>query len=57
MVQRCAQAPVIVVFKRDEAERLKYAVRELLHGGENLGHAVHRTRLRLECDFHEVTPP
>ena len=45
---------MVVVFKRDEAERLQYAVGHLPHRGENFGHAVHWAGLRLKSDFDKV---
>jgi len=45
---------VIIVFEGDEAERLQHALGHVAHGAENFGHAVHRARLGLERDFHEV---
>jgi hypothetical protein len=49
------QAAMVVILKRDEAERLQYAIGHLPHGGENFGHAVHWAGLRLKGNFDEVT--
>ena len=45
---------MVVVLKRNEAERLQYAVGHLPHRGENFGHAVHWPGLRLKSDFDKV---
>src|SRR5258708_39872208 len=55
MTERSSQSPVVVILKRDEAERLQYAVAQLSHGGENFSHPVNRPCLRLKGDFDEVT--
>ena len=54
MIERAAQTPVIVVFERYEPERLQDAVGHTPHRAEDFGHAVHRPRLGLECDFHKI---
>ena len=45
---------MVIILKRDEAERLQYAVGHLPHGAENFGHAMDRARLRLKSNFDEV---
>lgn len=54
VIERVAQTPVIVIFKRYESERLEHTVGHTSHWAEDFGHAVHRSRLGLERDFHEV---
>lgn len=54
MIERVAQAPVIVIFKCYESERLEHTVGHTSHWAEDFGHAVHRSRLGLERDFHEI---
>jgi len=54
MRERCAQAMVIVILKRDEAEGLQNAVRHLARRAEDFSHAVHGSRLRLERDFDKI---
>ena len=46
---------MVVVLKRDEAERLQYAIGHFPHWGENFGHTVHWPGLRLKGNFDEVT--
>lgn len=53
VIERGAEAAVIVVFERDEAEGLQDAVGSFLHGTENFGHAVDGSGLGLECDLDE----
>ena len=55
MIDRGAQAAMVIVLKRDEAKRLQHAGRRLSHGAENLGHAMDWSRLRLKGEFHERT--
>jgi hypothetical protein len=57
VIQRGAQAAVVVILERHETERLKNAIRRLLCGTEDLGHAVHWAGLRLKCNFDEITLP
>ena len=45
---------MVVILQRDEAERLQYTVGHFPHRGENFGHAVHRTGLRLKGNFDKV---
>ncbi len=54
MIERRAQAAVVVVLERNEAERLQHAIRRLPRGAEDLRHAVHRAGLRLKGNFDEV---
>ena len=54
VIQRGPQAAMIVIFNRDEAERLQYSVIHLPRRAENFGHAMHRPRLRLKSNFDEV---
>ena len=56
VIERGAQAAMVVVLKRDKTERLQYAIGQLSHRGENFGHAVHRAGLRLKSNFDEVAP-
>jgi len=55
MIDRRAQTAMIIVLKRHEAERLEYASIRLSHWREDFSHAMHRARLRLECQFDERT--
>ena len=55
VIQRSTQAPVIVIFNRDEAEGLQHAIVHLPRWAQNFGHAVHRPCLRLKCNLDEVT--
>ncbi len=54
MVKRCAQATMVIVLKRDEAEWLEYTIIHLPHRAEDFGHTVHGPRLRLKCNLYEV---
>ena len=54
VIQRRAQTAMVFVLERYETERLQYTIQGLPRGAENFGHAMHRTGLRLERDFHEV---
>jgi hypothetical protein len=54
VVERGAQAAMILVLERDEAERLQYTIGHLPHCRQNLGHAVHWPGLRLKSNFDEV---
>jgi hypothetical protein len=40
VIERGPQAAMVVILKRDEAERLQYAAGHLTHGAENFGHAM-----------------
>lgn len=55
MFQGHPQAPVVLVFNRYETERLQNAIGHPAHGAENLGHAMHGARLRLEGNFDEIS--
>jgi hypothetical protein len=55
MIDRRAQAAVVVILERDEAERLQYSVHRLPHGAQDLSHAMDWPRLRLKCQFDERT--
>ena len=54
MVKRRPQSAVIIILQRDEAKRLKDALRRLSHGIQNLRHAMYWSRLRLKRNFDEV---
>ena len=54
MIKRRAQAAVIVIFERDEAERLEHSVLRFPHGAEYLGHGAHWAGLRLKRYFDEI---
>jgi len=45
---------MVIVFERDEAERLQHPRGRLAHGAEKLCHPVHRSRLRLKCQLDKV---
>ena len=45
---------MVVILKRDEAERLQDSAGHLTHGTQNLRHAVDGAGLRLESHFDEV---
>ena len=57
VVERRPQAAVVVILKRDEAERLQHSLGRLPRRSEDLGHAVDRPRLRLKRQFDEGTVP
>ena len=54
MIERRAQASIVVIFERDEAERLKDSILRLPHGAEYLRHGAYRARLRLKGNFDEI---
>ncbi len=54
MIHGRPQAPVVVILERYEAKWLKYAFFRFARSAENLSHAVHRTGLRLECEFDKT---
>src|SRR5215471_12075861 len=54
MVERSAQAAMIIVFKGDKAEWLKHRVSKLLQGPEQFSHTVHGASLGLEGNFNKV---
>jgi hypothetical protein len=53
-VERVAQRAVIVVFERDEAEGLQNSVLGFARRLENLGHAFHGSRCRLDGDLDQI---
>lgn len=55
MIDGRPQTAMVVILERDEAERLQHASICLSHGSEDFSHAMHRTRLRLKCQFDERT--
>ena len=55
VLDRGAQLAVIVIFERDEAERLQHAVSRLARGSQYLRHAAHRAGLGLESDFYKIS--
>ncbi len=57
MVERRAQAAVIIVFKRNEAEWLQHASARFFRGTQQFGHAMHGTGLRLEGNFDKIALP
>jgi len=54
VIERGTQAAMVVILKRDEAERLQYTVVHLLRGAEDFRHSMYRPGLRLEGNFNEV---
>lgn len=54
VIERRAQAAVVVILERDKAERLQHSIPSLLHGAEYLGHGAYRARLRLKGNFDEI---
>jgi hypothetical protein len=54
MIERGAQAAVIVILKGHESEWLQHAVRYAPHRAQSLGHAMDWTRLCLKSDFDEI---
>lgn len=54
VIERRPQAAVVIVFERDEAERLQYARRSLAHRAEKLRHPVNRPGLRLKCELDKL---
>jgi hypothetical protein len=54
VIERRAQAAMIVILERHEAERLQHAVRRLARRAQDFGHAVYRPGLGLKRDFYEV---
>lgn len=45
---------MIIVFERDKAEGLQYALGHVARGAENFGHAMYRSRMGLKGNFDEV---
>ena len=54
MIERSAKTAVVIVFDRNETERLQHSLRRFARRAQHFGHAVHRTLLRLKCDFDKV---
>ena len=54
VIERGAQAAMVVVLKRDEAERLQDSAGRLAHGTQDFRHAVNRAGLRLKGHLDEV---
>ncbi len=54
VIERGAQAAMVIVLDGHEAEGLQHAVIQLLGRTEDFGHGVHRAGLRLKGDFYEV---
>ena len=54
MIERGAQAAVIVILKGHKSEWLQHAVRYAPHWAQSLSHAMDWTRLRLKRDFDEI---
>lgn len=54
VIERRAQAAMIVVLDRHEAEGLQHTVGEASRRAQDFRHAVNRAGLRLEGDFDEV---
>jgi hypothetical protein len=54
VIERGAQAAVIVILKRHESERLQHAVGHAPHWAQSLGHAMYWTRFCLKRDFDEI---
>jgi hypothetical protein len=55
VIERRSQAAMVIILKRDEAERLQYAAGHLAHGTEDFGHAMNWTGLGLKGNFDKVT--
>jgi hypothetical protein len=54
VIERGAQAAMVIILNRDKAEGLQYAVFQLLRRAEDFGHGVHRSGLRLKGNFYEI---
>ena len=54
VIERNAQAAVVIILERDKAERLEHAFLRLRHGAEYLCHGAYRARLRLKCNFDKI---
>jgi len=54
VIERRSQAAMVIILKRDEAERLQYAAGHL-HGTEDFGHAMNWAGLGLKGNFDKVT--
>jgi hypothetical protein len=55
VIERRSQAAMVIILKRDEAERLQYAAGHLAHGTEDFGHAMNWAGLGLKGNFDKVT--
>ena len=55
MIERRAEAAVVVILERDETKWLQHTSRRLAHGAEDFGHAVYGARMRLKRKFNEGT--
>jgi hypothetical protein len=53
MIDRSAQAAMVIVLERDETKGLQHTGGRSPHRAENLRHAVDWPRLRLKGEFHE----
>src|SRR5215831_8125560 len=54
MLERAAEATMVIVLDRYEPKRLQHAVGQRLGGTENFCHTVYGAGLRLERDLNEV---
>ena len=54
MIERRPQAAMVVIFERNEAERLQHTVTHFPRRAEDFSHAVHGPGLRLKSNFDEV---
>jgi len=57
MVDRHAQAAMVIVSERHETEGLQNALRGLARGTQDFGHALHRAGFRLKRNFNEIALP
>src|ERR1022692_4690611 len=53
-IKGIAQGAVIVVLERDEAEGLQNSVFRFVRRLQDLRHAFHRARCRLDCDLDQI---
>jgi len=53
VIDRGAQAAMIVIFERDKTEGLEHASCRLPHRTEDFSHSVDRAGLRLKREFDE----
>jgi hypothetical protein len=54
MIERGAEAAMVVILNGHEAERLQHAFRGLLHRAEDFGHGMDRACLRLKRDLYKI---
>jgi hypothetical protein len=54
VVERTAQAAMVIVLQGHETERLQHALIRLLHGSQYFGHSMHGASLCLESNFDKV---